>query len=263
MAAAAGLKRVVAIPYPGERFIAGEERTRTTPKFVAAEARTMTQPTLGRWRTGWVRELLLSVLGLGVLVWLLDFRLTAAAPIALLVGTSVLHDLLDERYGLPRGSNWVFYGASVAVLGVGALVLGALWGAGFVVVGLWFVLDGVATVRHGSPRDHHEYAADADGDSSSEVMLRMQVLGSVHEELREADGPRTAEEVAETLGLAEERAASALDYLETRGQAERVDGDGYRAVEQRWGRTQPAVSFLRWLPRRLLRPFRLLARLDD
>ncbi|QKY20336.1 hypothetical protein B4589_008070 [Halolamina sp. CBA1230] len=206
-----------------------------------------------------LRTLLVSAVGFAVLAWLTEFSLDAMVPLAVLFGTVGLHNYLDDRYDLPEGTEWIAYGGSVVVLGSYFAVRSAVApGAAFAVVGGWFVLDGAATVRAGAGREPHEYAADLDGASNSEAMLRIQVLGSVHEELRERGEPGTASEVADALGLAEGRAASALDYLETRGQVERVDGGGYRAVEPRWGKVQPAASFLRWLPRRLSRPFRLL-----
>ncbi len=206
-----------------------------------------------------LRELVLSVVGLALLLWLTDFSLDAAIPLAVLFGSIALHDLLDERYALPDGTRWIAYGASVAAVGTYIAVRGAV-GPGVVaaVVGGWFVLDGAATVRAGASSEPHEYAAALDETNNGEAMLRIQTLGSIHEALREHDDPRTVSEIADTLGLATERAASALDYLETRGQVERVDGKRYRAVEPRWGSLQPVVSFVQWLPRRLLRPIRLL-----
>lgn len=214
------------------------------------------------WENEGFRGLVLTALVLVALVWLFDFSARSAALMGVIVGSTGVHELLDERYGLPEGSKWVFYGIAVAVagvvvgLGVGAL---APWvGGALASVGAWFVLDGVATIRVGGGEGPHDYAADLDDASNSEAMLRMQVLGSVHEELRERGEPRTAEEVADALALGESRAASALDFLESRGQVEHVDGDRYRATEQRWGRLQPVASFLHWLPRRVVRPFRLL-----
>ncbi|WP_435119181.1 hypothetical protein [Halolamina sp. C58] len=206
-----------------------------------------------------LRELLASAAGLAVLLWLTDFALEAAVPLIALFGTVALHDRLDARYDLPAGTKWIAYGASVVVVGSyfavrGAAVAGVALAGG----GAWFVLDGTATVREGAGREPHEYAAGLDDAGRGEAMLRIQVLGSVHEELRASDEPRTPDEVADALGLAEERAGSALNYLETRGRVERVDGDRYRAIEPRWGTLQPVASVARWLPRRLLRPFRLL-----
>lgn len=208
---------------------------------------------------GTVRELFLAAVGFAVLIWLTDFSLRAAVPLVVLFGSVALHDLLDERYALPDGTKWIAYGASVAAVGTYIAVRGAVeLGVVAAVVGGWFVLDGAATVRSGAGSEPHEYAAALNGTNSGEAMLRIQTLGSIHEELREHDDPRTVSEIADTLGLATERAGSALDYLETRGQVERVDDQRYQAVEPRWGTLQPFVSAARWLPRRLLRPFRLL-----
>ena len=214
------------------------------------------------WENEGFQGVVLTGLTLAVLVWLFDFSARSAALVGVIVGSTGVHELLDERYGLPEGSKWVFYGVAVGVAGVvvglGGSGLAPWVGAGIAAVGVWFVLDGAATVHIGGRDGPHDYAANLDDASNAEAMLRMQVLSSVHEELRERGEPRTAEEVADALGLGEERAASALDYLETRGQIERVDGERYRTTEQRWGKLQPVASFVRWLPRRVARPFRLL-----
>ncbi|ESP89760.1 hypothetical protein K933_02216 [Candidatus Halobonum tyrrellensis G22] len=195
---------------------------------------------------------------MGAMVWLFDFPLRAAGAIFVLAGTSAFHDLLDERYGLPEGANWLFYGVSMIVVGIGGVVIHGSWFVPFVLAGLWFVLDGAATVQAGPAQKPHKYVVGLDDEDSSEVMLRMQVLSSIHEELREAEQPRTPGEVADAVGLTEERTLDALDYLVSRDQVERVDGDRYRAVPSRWGKATPAVRFARWLPGRLLRPFQVL-----
>ena len=205
-----------------------------------------------------LRALLLAAAGVGGMVWLFDFPLTAAGAIFVLTGTSAFHNLLDERYGLPEGANWLFYGASMIIVGIGGVVIHGSWFVPFVLAGIWFVLDGAATVRAGSARKPHKYVMGLDDEDSSEAMLRMQVLSSIHKKLREAEQPQTPDEVADALGLTEERTVGALDYLASRDQVERADDDCYRAVSSRWGKATPAVRFVRWLPQRLLRPFRVL-----
>lgn len=61
--------------------------------------------------------LVLSAAGLALLLWLTDFSLDAAIPLAVLSGSIALHDLLDERYALPDGAKWIAYGASIAAVG--------------------------------------------------------------------------------------------------------------------------------------------------
>ncbi|MDL0122861.1 hypothetical protein [Halobacterium salinarum] len=194
----------------------------------------------------------------GVLVALVLFTemtLRTVAPITFIFGAMMAHEAINERYGLPEGANWLAYGASIFVAGTYLAVanLAPLIGGLLALVGLWFVFDGATTIRYGASRTAHEYVSDL--DDAGETMLRMQTLNVVHQTLKDAAGPRTAQELATDLDLTESRVERALGFLDSEGRIEQI-GDRYRAEPSRWGRITPIVEFLGWLPRRVSRPFR-------
>lgn len=203
-----------------------------------------------------LRIAIATVAVLAVLVVITDATPATIVPMAVILFALVAHDAIDDRYDLPRGSNWVAYGLSVAAVGVAIAVLVDQWwyALALVVPGLWFVLDGATTMRYAPEAERHEFVAEISDDDGSEVMFRMQTLNLLYQHLRDADESRTTAEIAEEVDLTESRVESALGYLESRGQVERT-GERYAAVPPRWGRLTPLVDFVTWVPRRLLRPF--------
>jgi len=208
-------------------------------------------------------KILRTIVGtIGVLTALViftDTTLRGIAPLAFIFTTVMTHEALDEIYDLPEGANWSVYGASVFVVGA-YLVLSypTPWIGGLLALaGLWFVFDGVTTIRYGPSQTEHEYVSDLD-DEMGEMMLRMQTLNVVYQALNDAPEPQTAPEVATEVDLTESRVESALGFLESKGRVVRV-GDRYRAEPPRWGRVTPVVDFLVWIPRRFFRPFRQIA----
>ena len=198
-----------------------------------------------------------AAVGLGIMA-LSSESVIDIFPIAVLVVGMLSYSLLDDRYSLPEGMDSLVYGAGVALAGVALLVASSAWvSATLVAVGAWFVFDGVAAVLYGKERTEHEYVSES-GDDSEEVMSRMMTLRGVYVALRDSSEPRTAEEIAEEEGYPEGRVESALDYLEAKGRVS-TEGDRYRAEPQRWGKATPVVGFLKWLPRRILRPFYRIA----
>lgn len=213
------------------------------------------------WQNTHLRELVGSLGILAVFVVFTDMTLRTIVPIVVLLSGLVGHDIADDRYGLPNGANVLVYGATVVVAGAYWALIGPTpWvGSVLAVGGLWFVFDGATTIRYEPSQTTHEYVADLDGESGAgEAMLRMQTLNVVYQTLRDATEPATVSELATDVDLTESRVASALGFLESKGQVERID-DRYRAEPPRWGRLTPVVSFLTWLPKRTLRPFRRIA----
>lgn len=208
-----------------------------------------------------LRTLVATAAVLAVLVAITDATASTIAPMAIILLALIAHDAADDRYDLPQGSNWLFYGVSVALAGVAIAFIVETWWLALVLVvpGLWFALDGATTMRYEPEAERHEFVADVDEEDGTEVMFRMQTLNLVYQQLRDADAPRTPAELAEEVDLTESRVESALGYLESRGQVER-SGDRYGAVPPRWGRLTPVVDFLTWIPRRIARPFRRLVR---
>lgn len=208
--------------------------------------------------SGPLRSIVATVVVLGGLVGLSGMTVRDGIPVLVIFASVLVHDVADDAYDLPNGTNWIIYGAAVAAAGgYLAVVSSPLLGAPVAVAGLWFVLDGATIVRYGPAGTPHEYVTDIDV-GSGETMLRIQTLHVVFRTLRDATGPRTAAALAAEVDLTESRVESALEYLAHEGRVERV-GDRYRAIPPRWGRLTPVVRFLGWLPRRVGRPFRRMA----
>lgn len=214
------------------------------------------------YRNEHLRTLVGTAAAIGLLVVLTDMTLRSSLPFAILMAALLAHDVASDVYDLPNGSNWLFYGVSVVVAGVALAPIFERWWFALVLVvpGLWFVLDGVTAMAYEPDQSRHDYFDDIDDEGSSEAMFRMQTLNLVYQGLRDAQGPRTAEELAGDVDLTESRVEGALDFLVTRDRVEDIeDEDRYRARPPRWGKLTPVVDFLSWLPRRLLRPFRRFA----
>ena len=88
--------------------------------------------------------------------------------------------------------------------------------------GLWFVFDGVTTIRYEPSRTEHEYVSDLD-DEMGEMMLRIQTLNVVYQALRDAPEPQTAAELATNVDLTESRVNNALEFLESKDRVEQVE----------------------------------------
>ncbi len=193
------------------------------------------------------------------LVIFTDMTLQRIAPLAFIFIAVMMHDIVDETYDLPAGTNWVVYGTAVFIVGAyGVLGSPTPWVGGLLTLaGLWFVFDGVTTIRYEPSRTEHEYVSGLE-DEMGETMLRMQTLNVVYQALKNTPEPQTASELATDVDLTESRVESALGFLESKGRVEQV-GDQYRAESPRWGRVTPVVDFLVWFPRRVVRPFRRVA----
>jgi hypothetical protein len=177
------------------------------------------------------------------------------APVILVFVAVVTYNVVDDLYDIPQGSNWIVYGASLTIAGVYLAVndLGR-WGSGlFILAGLWFVFDGVTTIRVGPYQTAPGYLSDPD-ENIGEVMLRMQTLNVVYNSLEDASEPKTATDLVTDLDLTESRVEDALQFLTSKGRIEQV-GDQYRVESSRWARMYPVRQFLVWLPRRIIRPF--------
>jgi len=210
------------------------------------------------WENSRFREVVGTVGVIAILLVFTEMTLRTVIPLVVLLGGVIGHDIADERYDLPKGTNWLVYGTTVIVAGAYLAVLGGLWVGGFLaLIGCWFAFDGATTVRCESGQTTHKYVSDLD-DNQGETMLRMQTLNSIYQQLKTTEEPQTSAEIATDIDLTVSRTESALDFLIIKGRAEQV-GDQYRAEPSQWGRLAPVVRFLRWLPQRVLRPFRQVA----
>jgi DNA-binding transcriptional ArsR family regulator len=86
------------------------------------------------------------------------------------------------------------------------------------------------------------------------MMLQFQVSGTVAHAVR--DEPRTVSELAEDLDLTESRVKRALSVLAEKDMIYCTD-DTYHASEYMTDKLSPVKRFVRWVPRRLARPFRM------
>jgi hypothetical protein len=202
-------------------------------------------------------------IAIGVAVGLSVMALTSESvvdvvPIAVLAFGMLSYSFLDDRYGLPDGSERAIYGFAVSFAGTAFVILYPFTWVSMALsaVGGWFVLDGASAVLYGDEVKGHEYVSE--GEDSEEVMSRMMSLRKVYVAVKDASEPQTPEELAEEHGFEEKRTESALEYLDSRGRVSK-QGDRYRAEPQRWGKLTPLFGFLTWLPSRLLRPFYRIA----
>lgn len=210
------------------------------------------------WENSHVREIIGTVGVIALLLIFTEMTWRTIIPLIVLFAGMVGHDIADERYDLPDGTNLLVYGTTVVIVGAYLAALGGMWLGGLLaLVGCWFALDGATTVRYEPRQTTHEYVSGLD-NQASEAMLQMQTLNSIYQRLRTTDEPQTPSALAADLDLTVSRTESALDFLVSKGRVKQVE-DRYRAKPSRWGRLEPAVRLLRWLPRRVLRPFNRIA----
>ncbi|WP_192498326.1 hypothetical protein [Halorussus halophilus] len=196
---------------------------------------------------------------LALLVWVFavfgDASVASFAPLVVITGGFAIAKTVTDAYDLPESLALTPLGFALAGgAATGVLVegnrpwLSALLG----VAGLWVVFDAIQQARHGDSGTS-QTEAYLDGDDRSETMLRFQLLNRVVQAVHAE--PRTRAELADDLDLTESRIEQTLSVLAERGYVYR-DGDVYRARDEKFGKFAPLVRFVRWLPRRLVRPFR-------
>lgn len=191
-----------------------------------------------------LRSALSTAVALGVLWLLVGSPVHLATSVAGLVVVGAL-DVLSEVYSLRESVKHGVFGAYTGLAGAGLLAAGgAGWlPVGFVLVGGWFVLDAVQTVRHDG--------ATEESPDGRDVYLDY-VARRVHELLGER--PRTRRELDDALAAESAVVDAALARLRERGVVERA-GSEYRvtpdASRGRLSRTRQ--SFLGLL-RRVARP---------
>ena len=194
----------------------------------------------------------LVLVGFGVLT---DLEATAVAILlGIVVGVPFVRSVVDAEGESGSGLATVAFGVVVVAAGAYGYRLGdQLLGSVLALVGAWLVLDGVATRRYGDPGADGSTDEDLSRDEFARLHESNRVLV---DELRVADRPLTATELASRTGLAERDVDRLLELHGDSGPIERVDG-GYAIDERERG----LVGFARYLGRavggRLLRPVRL------
>lgn len=202
------------------------------------------------------KSLSLLALLVGVVTVFGNASAESFVPLVLVCGGFAVAKTLTDAYDLPGSLALTPLGFTLVALAATGNVfeesypwLSALLG----LAGLWIVFDSVQQARHADSGES-ETEAYLDADDRSETMLRFQLLSRVTRAL--AERPRTKAELADDLDLTDSRVERTLSVLSARGYMFQ-DGDVYRAREEKFGKFTPVVRFVRWVPRRLVRPFRL------
>lgn len=82
------------------------------------------------WENSHFRELVGTVGVIAILLVFTEMTLRTVIPLVVLLGGVLGHDIADERYNLPNGTNLLVYGTTVVIAGAYLTVLGGLWPGG-------------------------------------------------------------------------------------------------------------------------------------
>ncbi|MFB6150467.1 MAG: MFS transporter [Haloarculaceae archaeon] len=189
---------------------------------------------------GWLGVLALVHFGFGS-------SLPQVATTAAVSGVVGLNELLSDAYDLRDSVGHAGVGVAAVVSGVGLLAFdeGAAWlPLGFVLVGGWFVLDAVQTVRH-------EGATEAQTTRDGREVYRDYVARRVHETVRERS--LTPRELGDELDADDEDVEAAVERLRDRGAVERVGSELRPASDER-GRLARVRERAATVARRIARP---------
>jgi DNA-binding transcriptional ArsR family regulator len=196
-----------------------------------------------------------------------DMSFRVLVPIIAFSLSIVIGDAVIDAYDLPSGVKGIPFGLAlviVALFGVltdakfltdaSTVAISLAFYTVFCLFGAWFVFDGIQQYRY---RDHDEQSSSIEDfitDDTDEMMLRFQMSGTVARAVR--DEPRTVSELAEDLDLTESRVERSLVALSEEDMVYRSD-DTYHASVYMTDKLSPVKRFVRWVPRRLVRPFRM------
>ncbi|QLH81041.1 MFS transporter [Halosimplex pelagicum] len=186
-----------------------------------------------------------------VLYYLLDPSPAQFVTTTVSMAVFGLSELVTDVYDVRQSVRNAGFGLYALVGGSAMLVLGSesTWlPVGFVLVGAWFVVDAVQTVRH--------EGATEDEPTGREV-YHDYVGRRVHEALE--DGPRTRRELSEALDADDEAIDAALAKLRSRGAVVR-EGSAFRIDDADDGGVTARIA---GLARRIARPLTLELGGDD
>ncbi|QLH76692.1 MFS transporter [Halosimplex rubrum] len=182
----------------------------------------------------------------GVLYYLLDPSPAQFVTTTVSMGIFGLSELVTDVYDVRQSVRNAGFGVYALVGGAAMALLGdpnvAALPVAFLLVGAWFVLDAVQTVRH-------------EGATESQPTGREVYHDYVGRRVREAldDGPRTRRELCEALDADDEAIDAAVAKLRSRGVVVR-EGSALRAVDPDDG---GLTGRLAGLARRIARPLTL------
>jgi hypothetical protein len=202
------------------------------------------------------RTVLAGVLALAIGVALGFDRSMLVAMCAAFVLAGLVDAAVEAEY-VHRRTLQAGLGVVVLSFGLVMVALGTtdpLWVVALALGGGgWITLDGITARRAGIDGDSDQL----DDPDAAEMMVTMGITHRIFDELREADQPMAARELADACDLTEGRAESTLSLLADRGMVER-HGDGYVANDAYVGRLSSARTLGRQLLARIVRPFSLL-----
>ncbi|SER21455.1 hypothetical protein SAMN04489841_3310 [Natrinema salaciae] len=180
-------------------------------------------------------------------------------PLVILLSGVVLNDVLSESFEFPNGTEWVVFGTSLLITGAFfGLVESVLIGVIFSIIGTWFLFDGLTIIGYKPSPATEEYVVTRE---NGELLLRLQILNTVYQNLKESEEPQTVESLASKSDLTESRVRDALTYLERRNRVKRIENT-YQAILPKWGRLTPIVLFISWVVQRVRLPFQRARSID-
>lgn len=192
---------------------------------------------------------------LAVLWYLLNPSPVQFATTVVSMGLFGLSELASDVYDLRESVRQSGFGIYALVGGTALLMYGdeGVWlPAAFLLVGAWFVLDGVQTVRHEGATESEPSGRDVYHD-----YVGRQVVAALEE------GPRTRRELSEALVADDDAIAAAVAKLERRAVLTR-DGSAVRLTESdSEGMGARAAGTLGWFARRVARPLTLELEPDE
>jgi len=189
-------------------------------------------------------------MGVLALLWyVLDPSPVEFATTVVSMGLFGLSELASDVYDLRESVRMSGFGVYALVGGTALLLFSAeeVWlPVALLLVGAWFVLDGVQTIRH-------------EGATESEPSGREVYHDYVGRQVAEAldGGPRTRRELSEELAADDDAIDAAVDELERRDVLTR-DGSAIRLTDSESdGIGSRLAGKLGWFGRRVARPFTL------
>lgn len=207
-----------------------------------------------------LRQIVLLFAFVGCFVLWSNTSLWKIAPILVIPLWFMIGEAAIDAYDLPRGVTGIPIGLALIIATLYGLLIDITTSTYFVLLlytlsglfGMWFVFDGIQHYRY--PHDEQPTSIERFLTDSGRMMLRFQGSGTVARAVH--DEPRTVSKLAVDLDLTESRIERALSVLIEREMVYRT-GDTYHASEYMVDELSPVKRFIRWVPRRLARPYRM------
>lgn len=112
-----------------------------------------------------------TLLLFAVLIGFTDTMLRSFAPLLGLLGVTHVHEVADDLYDLPDGTNWFVYGLGIISSGAVFVSTYSVWTGGLLIAaGAWFVLDGATKIRYGTVSSTHEFVSESENDAIPKML---------------------------------------------------------------------------------------------